>query len=298
MGTMTDDDTALADAPARAAAPDAPYTLKRLEEMLGLGRGVITGLIEAGFVAPTRGARNEYRFTFQDVVLLRTAYQLRAARIPARRVLNSLKQLKARLPREVPLSGLRISAVGSDVAVREGSTAWNAENGQLLIDFEVAAVGPGTVAFLEHAQPAAAAKAAAPADDAEACFARGERLEPADPAGAEAAYRQALTLDAAHVNAALNLGVLLGAQGRHAEALAVYDAALAAAPDEPLLHFNRAIALEDDGRPFDALAAYNACLALAPEFADAHFNAARLHEELGQVQGALRHYSAYRRLQP
>ena len=94
MSTTTDDDgTALqeaAPAPAPpAAVPDAPYTLKRLEEMLGFGRGVITGLIEAGFVAPSRGARNEYRFTFQDVVLLRTAYQLRAARIPARRVLNS-----------------------------------------------------------------------------------------------------------------------------------------------------------------------------------------------------------------
>ncbi|WP_284619571.1 tetratricopeptide repeat protein [Aquabacterium humicola] len=297
--------------PARGDTPDAPYTLKRLEEMLGLGRGVITGLIEAGFVAPSRGARNEYRFTFQDVVLLRTAYQLRAARIPARRVLSSLKQLKARLPQEVPLSGLRITAVGSDVAVREGSTAWNAENGQLLIDFEVAAAGSGTVAFLEHALPAAPAAAAtaeaaalpaeaaaAPADDADACFRRGDRLERTDPAGAEAAYRQALALDAGHVNAALNLGVLLGAHGRAADALAVYDAALAAMPDEPLLHFNRAIALEDDGRPFDALAAYNACLALAPELADAHFNAARLHEELGQMQGALRHYSAYRRLQP
>ncbi|NRF65505.1 tetratricopeptide repeat protein [Aquincola sp. S2] len=264
--------------------------------MLGLGRSVITGLIEAGFVAPQRGARNEYRFTFQDVVLLRTAYQLRAARVPARRVINSLKQLKARLPLEVPLSGLRITAVGSDVAVREGHASWNAENGQFLIDFEVAAAGQGTVAFLERTEPAAGV--APQADDAETWFARADGVEASDPAAAEAAYRRALVLAPAHVNATLNLGVLLSEQGRHADALAVYDAALAAAPDAPLLHFNRAVALEDDGRPFDALAAYNACLALAPDFADAHFNAARLHEELGQMQGALRHYSAYRRLQP
>ena len=55
--------------------------------MLGLSRGVITGLIASGFVAPTRGPRNEYRFTFREVVLLRTAVELQAARIPPRKIL-------------------------------------------------------------------------------------------------------------------------------------------------------------------------------------------------------------------
>lgn len=280
----------------KAAAAEAPYTLKRIEEMLGFSRSVITGLIEAGFVAPTRGARNEYRFTFQDVVLLRTAHQLRAAQIPARRVLQSLKRLKAQLPEALPLSGLRISAVGSDVAVREGHGAWAADSGQFLLDFEVAAPSPGAVAFLERRAPAAAV-ADEPADAA-AWFERANRLEAGgDGAGAEAAYRRALALAPDHLGAVLNLGVLLAEGGRHADALALYDEALRALPDEPLLHFNRAIALEDEGRPFDAIEAYNACLARAPDFADAHYNAARLHQELGQLQGALRHYSAYRRLQ-
>ena len=52
------------------------YTLRNLQAMLGLSRGVITGLVDAGFVTPTRGKRREYRFSFQDVVLLRTAYGL------------------------------------------------------------------------------------------------------------------------------------------------------------------------------------------------------------------------------
>ena len=68
--------------------PDpSPYTIRAIQEMLGLSRGVITGLIASGFVAPSRGPRNEYRFTFREVVLLRTAVDLQAANIPARKIL-------------------------------------------------------------------------------------------------------------------------------------------------------------------------------------------------------------------
>ena len=94
------------------------YSLRDLESMLGVSRAVIAGLIAAGFVTPSRGKRREYRFTFQDVVLLRTAHSLQAARIPPRKILQSLKRLKDTLPDELPLSGLRITAVGNEIAVK------------------------------------------------------------------------------------------------------------------------------------------------------------------------------------
>ena len=270
----------------------APYTLRRIEEMLGLGRSVIAGLISAGFVSPSRGARNEYRFSFQDVVLLRTAYHLRAANIPARRMLRSLKQLKSKLPEELPLSGLRITAIGNDVAVRDGDAQWEAATGQLLMDFEVAS-SQGSVSFLQHGS-APAPSAPLSADD---WFARAQRLESEDAAGAEKAYREALALAPEHAYAYLNLGAMLCETTRCEEAVELYDQAIRHCPDTPLLYFNRSIALEDQGREQEALKGYERCLELAPELADAHYNAARLHEKLGHAQGALRHYSAYRRLQ-
>lgn len=274
-----------------AAAIDAPYTLRSIEEMLGLGRGVVASLINAGFVSPTRGARNEYRFTFQDVVLLRTAHHLRSAKIPPRRLLRSLQQLKAKLPAEMPLTGLRIRAMGNDVAVRNADAQWEADSGQLLMDFEVAS-SAGTVSFLQRGPlPGGAA-----ARTAEEWFTEGEQLEGTDSVAAEAAYREALTAAPAHAHAALNLGALLCESGRGAEAVDLYDQAIALSPAQPLLHFNRAIALEDQHRDREALASYQRCLQLAPDLADAHFNAARLHDKLGERQGALRHYSAYRRL--
>src|SRR4051812_29726432 len=122
--------------------------------MLGLSRHIVSGLIEAGFVTPTRGRRNEWRFTFQDLALLRTAHALQLQAVPARRVLRSLARLRASLPAELPLTGLRITAVGGDVAVRDRSGRLQGESGQLLMDFEMAPVA-GTVAILERGAGAA-----------------------------------------------------------------------------------------------------------------------------------------------
>jgi tetratricopeptide (TPR) repeat protein len=276
----------------KAAPAPATYTLKSIEKMLGLGRGVIASIVNAGFVTPSRGARNEYRFSFQDVVLLRTAHDLMAANIPSRRMLRSLKRLKAKLPKELPLSGLRIAAIGSDVVVRDGDAQWEAESGQLLIDFEIAHER-GAVTFLKRGpEPAEDAVA-----DADVWFARGEALEADDAAAAEKAYRRALEYAPDHTDAYVNLGALLCEAGRWAEAVKLYDVAIRYCPQAPLLYFNRGIALEERHRYADALKSYERCLELAPDLADAHYNAARLYEQSGQAQKAVRHYSAYRRLQ-
>jgi tetratricopeptide (TPR) repeat protein len=283
---------------------ERPYTLRAIQEMLGISRSVVTGLIGAGFVTPVRGARNEYRFSFQDVVLLRTAYDLRAARIPPRRILRSLQRLKAALPRELPLTGLRITAVGNDIAVRDGSGQWASETGQLLMDFEVSPA-PGTVAILPHgsaSNPANAVQATSRAGprrgSAAEWFIRGEKLEEtAAKAAAEAAYRRAVAIAPDYADAWLNLGAMLCEAGRCGEAAELYDEALVHCPDEALLHYNRAIALEDLGRIDEAITSYETCLELAPAVADAHFNAARLYEQAGNAQKAVRHFSAYRRLQ-
>lgn len=270
-------------------AHEAQFSLARVQEMLGLSRTVVSGLVGAGFVSPTRGPRNEQRFSFQDLMLLRTAHSLQAAKIPPRKILRALTKLRATLPEELPLTGLRISAVGAEVAVRDRSGHWNADSGQLLMDFEVTTVG-GTVAFL---QP----QASASTENADSCFRQGEEAEASDRTAAEAAYRRAITLAPAHAHAYLNLGAMLCDDGRSDEAVSLYDAALNHCSDEPLIHFNRAVALDDQGRLQDALNSYERCLTLSPDLADAHYNAGCLLEKLGNGQGALRHFSTYRRLQ-
>jgi len=274
----------------RETAPET-FTIRRTQDLLGLSRSVITGLIAAGFVTPTRGKRNEFRFSFQDMVLLRTAVELQAAQVAPRKILSSLRRLRAELPAELPVTGLRITAVGNEVTVRDGRSQWQADSGQLVMDFELNAA-KGSVAFLSRE----ASRAQQRGETAVDVFDEAESLERSDKAAAESAYRRALAIDPDFADAYLNLGALLCEAKRTREAVELYDEAIRHCPDHAPLHFNRAIALEDQGLVNDALAAYDRCLRLDPGFADAHFNAARLHEGQGDARRAVRHLSAYRRL--
>ena len=112
------------------------FGVREVEKLLRLPRSTIRALVEAGFVTPSRGPRNTLRFSFQDLIVLRTAQALAAARVPAKRINRSLKELKRQLPETMPLSGLSIDAVGDRVVVKEGASRWQAESGQYLLAFE------------------------------------------------------------------------------------------------------------------------------------------------------------------
>ncbi|AOZ10584.1 tetratricopeptide repeat protein [Cupriavidus malaysiensis] len=264
------------------------YSLRDIERLLGIKRSLAAGLIRAGILAPERGARGEWRFSFQDMVLLRTAHSLRDSHIPRRRVIRALKRLHE-LRSDRPLSGLRLAAVGSHLAVREPHGVWHADTGQFLMDFEPDLMAPEV---RDMPKPAAAAS-----DDAVRWFEAGRAAEPLNPADAQTAYRRAIAEAPGYLDAYLNLGCLLCDAGHHGEAVELYRDALVRLGDVPHVYFNLAVALEDLGRDAEALSAYHRCIGLAPDFADAHFNVARLHQALGDAHRAIRHFNQYRRLE-
>ena len=112
------------------------YGVRDVEKLLRLPRSTIRSLIETGFVSPERGPRNAWLFSFQDLVVLRTAQALADAKVPPKRITSSLKELRRHLPESMPLSGLSICAVADRVVVKEGARRWQAESGQYLLAFE------------------------------------------------------------------------------------------------------------------------------------------------------------------
>src|SRR5262245_58070625 len=185
------------------------FSVQDVERVLRLSRGTIRGLIQVGFVNPSRGARRELRFSFQDLIVLRAARALIDANVPRRRVFSALDDLRRHLPEEVPLSGLSISAVGEHVVVREGHNHFQVQDGQYLLGLDVE-VDHGELRVVEHkprvtargdarASTDASAMADAPAltttglpadaeSPAENWFERALELEASDPEAALAAY--------------------------------------------------------------------------------------------------------------
>src|SRR3954464_1197440 len=112
------------------------YGAREVAKMLGLSVAQVRAYVRAGFLEPARGARGEMRFSFQDLVLLRTAKGLVSARIATRRVRSALRKLKEQLPEGRPLHGVHIPAAGDRLVVGDGRASWSPESGQFHFDFE------------------------------------------------------------------------------------------------------------------------------------------------------------------
>jgi tetratricopeptide (TPR) repeat protein len=267
------------------------YSVRDVERVLRLSRSTLRGLISAGFVDPARGPRREYRFSFQDLIVLRAARALIDAKVPRRRVSRALEDLRRHLPETVPLAGLTICAVGDRVVVRDGKTHWQVDDGQYLLGLDVSVEG-GVLRVIER-KPEPAADAPAPEVD---WFAKAIDLEDTDPRAAQQAYERAVGADNADIAAWINWGRLLHEHGDAKEAEAVYRRALDHCEPDVLLLFNLGVALEDLGRTDEAIDTYQAVIESDPTFADGHYNLARLYESMGKPQHAIRHLGQYRRL--
>jgi tetratricopeptide (TPR) repeat protein len=263
-----------------------PYGVRDVERLLHLPRSTIQSLVDAGFVSPVRGPRKSWLFSFQDLIVLRTAQALAAAKIPPRRITRSLKELKRHLPGAMPLSGLSIEALGDRVVVKDGSQRWRADSGQYVLDFE-GDPAEGSLRVIARNDAGASA---------EEWFERGCDLERGNAAAAREAYERALQADAAFVNAHLNLGRLVHEAGRLAEAERLYRRAIQVCGGDALLLYNLGVLLEDMGRKSAAVDAYERALRHDPRLADCHYNLALLCKALGRPKQALRHMAQYRKL--
>ena len=128
-----------------------PYTLRSIQEMLGLSRGVISGLIAAGFVTPTpRPAQRVPLHLPGRGAAAHRRTSCRRRSIPPRRILRSLRAAEGdaagRAAAHRPAHHAR-SATTSRCAT--AAAQWQAESGQLLMDFEVAPAA-GSVTFLQR----------------------------------------------------------------------------------------------------------------------------------------------------
>ena len=264
------------------------YSTREVAELFELPETVIRD-VARGVLDPERSPNQHYRFSFQDIVILRTAKELLASGVRRNKINRSLFELQRKLPSNRPLTALRISGDGGAVVIRDDDQVYNPESGQFHFNFAVSELA-GTVAPL--AKQAAEKAKASNQLNSDDWFDLGVDLEAVSPEDAPAAYLRALELEPEHSDAHVNLGRLMQEAGDYDAAEGHYNQALKAEPDNILAAFNMGTLFEDMGRIHDAIDAYKK----AASFADAHYNLSRLYELVGQHTEALKHLKTYRTL--
>jgi len=269
------------------------YSTREVAELVGESQQRVRAAARAGFVAPRKNHQGHFRFSFQDLVLLRSTKALEQQNLGVRRMWRVLRAVRAQLPAGRPLSSVRVVTDNNRVLVRENNTAWDPETRQTLFEFAVDTV--------ERSPASASTSPVAPkivaTDSADYWFERGLKMDRAEAYDSAAiAYRRALTLEADHVNAHINLGRLLHTARDYQEAESLYRGALDLHPKHPIAAFNLGVVLEDQGALQDAIDCYQQAVLADPDLLDAHYNLARLHEFHGEHLLAARHMSRFRAL--
>lgn len=228
-------------------------------------------------------------YSFRDLIALRTIGELRARRIPLRKIGRALDSLKQRLS-EVrdPLAELKIFSDGRNIAVRVAGQNMMALTGQILFDFDTSELA--RVQALPPQPPPPPRER-----DSETWFQKGLFLEETGAPIEEAveAYLQAVEYNPQAAGALVNLGTIRYRLRQFQEAEDYYTRALKADPNYPLAHFNLGNLYDERGDLSKAQLCYETALRINPRYGDAHFNLALLCERRGDVLRAVHHWKAY-----
>lgn len=289
------------------------FSTRHAAAATGLSQKQVRGYVHAGVLHPERGPGGAFRFSFQDVVVLRTGKRLNQAGVPTGRVWRALNQLEGSTAGELSAMGMR--TVQGRLLVSAHGRIWDPLTEQLHLPLESNTGEAVTMALAPQpvpeepdlfTQPGLFSVGsgplggddfgASPPDEAEWWFDEGLRLEERDVVGARSAYREAIAQDPGHAAAHANLGRLLHEQGDLARAERHYRQALLAEPDHGTAAFNLGVVLEDRGDRAEALGAYERAIRADAGVAEAYFNAGRLLEGMGRKADALAHFAKYRQL--
>ena len=237
---------------------------------------------------PSRQTARQPHFTFQDLLILRTAKGLLDAGITVGRVRKVLASLKRQLPDDQALSHVKIYADGRRVVVWDATGQWQPDSGQFLLNFDANEMKrPAKVSTLSRRGAVARTRLTA-----RQWYERALQLEQDSPEEACQAYEEAVKIDPSLVDAHLNLGLLYHISDQLERAEACYRRAIEYASHEPLGYFNLAGVLKQKGDRQGAIAAYTAAIQRQPALTEAHEQLALLYDAEGNTTMAFRHGSA------
>lgn len=254
---------------------------------------------QTGFIVPSARDGGRVLYSFRDLIAVKVAKTLVDDGASLRKIRRSLAALKANLPGvEASLTTLRIRCDHDRVIVDEGDHRFEADSGQVMLDFTVATLRDQAAAVL--ALPTT--RGPEEPTSAHDWFRRGCELErerdgaPGDLAGlaaARRAYETALGLDPDLAAAWTNLGGLHAELGDDDAARDHFERALRCDPDQPEARCNLAELALREGDTDNAISTYRQVLRGTPDWIEAHYGLARALLQVGGRSQALAHLDRF-----
>lgn len=233
-------------------------------------------------VRPVARRGHRYRFAFRDLLLMRLTKELLPTRHHLGPVQRCLARLHGLLDSSRPLTALKLVNDDGRIVVREGALRFDAESGQMLLDFVPQA--PGKID--ERFGPARVQER----------FEEAQRIADEDPLKALQLYADVLGREPRNFEAHMQVAALLEEKGDLSGALRHLLGAAASVPTSAAVHLKLGF-IYRKREEFEAAArSLLRALDCDPSSIDAHRNLAEIYERLGRPRESLRHMSAAHRL--
>ncbi|HUY18534.1 MAG TPA: tetratricopeptide repeat protein [Candidatus Binataceae bacterium] len=233
-------------------------------------------------VHPVTQRGRRYRFAFRDLLLMRLTKELLPTRHHLEPVQRCLARLHALLDSSRPLTALKLVNDDGRIVVREGALRFDAESGQLLLDFAPATPGKVEEGF-------------GPARLQER-FEEAKRLADEDPLKALQLYADVLGHEPRNFEAHTQVAALLEERGDLGGALRHLHGAATILPTSAVVHLKLGLVYRKREELEAAARSLLRAIECDPTSIDAHRNLAEIYERLGRPREALRHMSAAHRL--
>jgi tetratricopeptide (TPR) repeat protein len=265
------------------AADASTYSTRAAARILAVSPDRIRYWVRHRLIQPAAQRGRRYRFVFRDLILMRMAKEL----LPGRRHLQGLHKCVARVRTLTgparPLTSVKLEARDGLILVRERNIVFEAESGQLCLQF-ASAQSTGKV---EERFAAARVRER---------FEEARRIAENDPFRALTLYNDLLGREPRNFELHTRMAALLEDEGDLAGALRHLLGAAVLVPANAEVHQRLGLLYRKRAEIENALQSFRRAIECDPLSADAHRNLAELYEKLGHKREAMRHLSTLHRL--
>ncbi|MGH7987012.1 MAG: tetratricopeptide repeat protein [Candidatus Binataceae bacterium] len=264
------------------AAHAQTFSTRAAARILAVSPDRIRYWVRRRLFRPAVSHGRNYRFVFDDLLMMRLAKEL----LPSRRHLGRVRQcfVKARtlFDRNRPLTALSFQLEDGRIVLRDGDALCEIDSGQMLLHFTAVPAGKVDDRF-------AAARVRARLEEA-------RRLAETAPPRAMRLYQDLLRRDPSNADVNVELAALEEREGDFDGALRHMLGAAASAPTRSEIHLKLGLLYRRTHNCERAVLSFMRALEGDPQSLEAHRNLAELYEKMGRSRDALRHLSALNRL--